>query len=192
MKDEFHWSKDLQIVLEDIAEILASSKDSELRRNVLRYMSRLHKPCPSPNCQHPAIEGAFICHGYEGEQRVIEVDGALSKVEDIKSNPLVTPPFCEVFCRLSRGKDVCKTCRREEFGYRAKLDGLYCHSCGFFVDYGRRRVGYTKEWTTSMGNTPKFENSCSQCGRKDVSAKFGDYWFCNGDCLKKWYLSLTP
>lgn len=178
------------IILEDIAEILACSKDSELRSNVLRYLFKLNKPCPTPACNHWLTEGAFDCHGYRTRRKVVDLEGDVPKISEIESNPIVISVFCYTFCQLTTGKEPCKICRDGDFKYKAKFDGLYCHACGFFVDYNRRRVGYSDEWTTRSENHIEFGISCKYCAKQGVSIKFGDYWFCDAYCMQKWYFSI--
>ncbi|MCH8022321.1 MAG: hypothetical protein IH932_01055 [Thaumarchaeota archaeon] len=192
MNRGFHRGLGRQIVLEDLAEIITSSKDSNLRDNVFRYLSKLNRPCPSPNCEHMVDEGAFICLGYGTQQQIMHVEGKVTKIREIDANPLVIPVFCSVFSQLGEGKETCKSCRDRDFGYRMKLNGLYCHGCGFFLDYDQRRVGYSKEWTTISRNVTKLGISCRHCGKQVVSAKFGDYWFCDAECMREWCISVAP
>ncbi len=187
-----HRAQERQRILEDLAEIINCSKDSNLRSNVFRYLSKLNRPCPSPNCEHMVDEGAFVCLAYGTKQQIMHVEGQVTKILEIESNPLVIPVFCSVFCQLGEGKETCKSCKDLDFGYRVKLNGLYCHGCGFFLDYDQRRVGYSKEWTTLSRNVTKLGISCKQCGTQVVSAKFGDYWFCNAECMREWCISLAP
>lgn len=181
-----------QIILEDLAEIINCSKDSNLKANVFRYLSKLDRLCPSPNCEHVVNEESFVCLAYGTQQQIMHIEGQVAKIREIESNPFVIPAFCSVFCQLDEGKEACKSCRDRDFGYRVKLNGLYCHGCGFFVDYDQRRVGYSKEWTTLTRNTTKLGISCKHCGTQVVSAKFGDYWFCNAKCMREWCIALDP
>lgn len=177
-------------ILEDIAEIVASSNRSEVRNSVLRYISKLSGLCPTLSCHHHITEGVFDCYGYETQREVIHLDAHVPKIEAVRSNPLVINMFCSIFYQLHQGKEPCKTCRDEGFRYKVPLMGLYCHGCGFFVDYDRGMVGYSKEWTANRQNLTVLGTSCVKCGRQGVSVKFGDYWFCNDVCMQKWYLSL--
>lgn len=188
--------------VEDIAQIVSLSNPSEegrrkLEFDILRYISKLRKPCPTSGCNHGLTRGAAVCSGYEREAIIIG-NGSQSSLSfeetshrDEKSYPLVMPVFCFVFSELlgHSEKEVCKKCRQESFSYKLKFNGLFCHGCGFFVDYENRTVGYSGEWTTSSGLMTRLDISCSYCERSGVSTKFGDYWFCSPHCMQNWYLS---
>ncbi len=184
----------------DIAEIVSLSSPGEtgttkLKADIHRYISKLRTPCPTPECNHGLTEAASVCKGYETQAHIINSQSLVPETCTTKSNPLVIPVFCYVFSELNqddREKEVCKKCREESFSYKEKFDGLFCHGCGFFVDYEHRKVGYSDEWTTATsgsGLTIRLDIRCSYCGRGGVSAKFGDYWFCTPYCMQKWYIS---
>jgi hypothetical protein len=190
--------------VEDIARIVSFSSPGEdgrreLEFSISRYISKLRKPCPTQGCNHGITRGAAVCSGYEIEAIIIGSDSGrqspLSFEEtshrDEKSRPLVIPVFCFVFSELLNHseKEVCKRCREESFSYKRKFDGLFCHGCGFFVDYENRTVGYSREWTTGSGLMARLDIKCSYCERSGVSTKFGDYWFCSPHCMQNWYLS---
>jgi hypothetical protein len=196
--------------IEDIAQIISLSSPGEegrreLEFSILRYISKLRKPCPTPGCNHGLTQAAAVCSGYECKTIIIgrgQSSISLSSLEggdeanhhhQKKSYPLVIPVFCFVFSELaSEGcsdKEICKKCREEYFSYKRKFDGLFCHGCGFFVDYENRTVGYSSEWTTSSELMTRLDIKCSYCETNYVSTKFGDYWFCTPQCMQNWYLS---
>jgi hypothetical protein len=190
--------------VEDIAQIVSLSSPGEdgrreLEFSISRYISKLRKPCPTPGCNHGLTRGVAVCSGYESEAIIIgSGSGRQSPLSfeetshrDEKSHPLVIPVFCFVFSELlgHSEKEVCKRCREESFSYKRKFDGLYCHGCGFFVDYENRIAGYSGEWTTSSELPTRLDIKCSYCETAGVSTKFGDYWFCTPFCMQSWYLS---
>ena len=188
--------------VDDIAQIVSlSSPGEEGRRKleiaILRYISKLRKPCPTPDCNHGLTQRAGVCKGYETEANIVcGQKSSLSFEKEncrAKSYPLVIPVFCFVFSHLAdqgcMEKEVCKKCREESFSYKQKFDGLFCHGCGFFVGYENRTVGYSGEWTTGSGLMTRLDIKCSHCERSGVSTKFGDYWFCSPHCMQRWYLS---
>src|SRR5487761_1750809 len=183
----------------DIAEIvsLSSSGVTQLRSDILRYISKLRMPCPTPGCNHGLTEAASVCKGYRTQAHIVNAQSlSLETITTEESNPLVIPVFCYVFSEIVRAdnkeKEVCRKCREESFCYKARFDGLFCHGCGLFVDYKNRKAGYSDEWTTSTcgsGLAARLDVGCSCCERSGVSAKFGDYWFCTPNCMQRWYLS---
>jgi hypothetical protein len=194
--------------VEDIAQIVSLTGPGEegrreLQSSICRYISKLRKPCPTPGCNHGLTQAAAVCTGYESEVITIargrcSLSSLEAKAEANqhyeKSHPLVIPVFCFVFSELAAGKscsdrEICKKCREESFSYKRKFDGLFCHGCGFFVDYENRTIGYSSEWTTSFELMTRLDINCSYCEKSGVSTKFGDYWFCSPHCMQNWYLS---
>ncbi len=184
----------------DISEIVSLSGSAEqgatqLRSDMRRYVSKLRKPCPTSGCNHGLTEAASVCKGYRMQAHIVNDQSLSLETSTLESYPLVIPVFCYVFSEILRNdkeKEVCKKCREESFCYKARFDGLFCHGCGFFVDYENRKVGYSDEWTTSTlgsGLATRLDVRCYYCERSGVSTKFGDYWFCTTDCMQKWYLS---
>lgn len=184
---------DQDLTIHDLAEIVANSDRSEIRSNVLRYISKLNRSCPTQGCRHDLHENACNCFGYVTSREIARREGRDTKVLEINSNPIVIDVFCFTFGRLSSGKEPCKVCSEGGYLYKAASNGLYCHGCGFFIDYDKRMVGYSKEWTTTTSLTRPIEAEglCTHCSKKGpMFAKFGNYMFCEDRCMQRWYLSL--
>ncbi|HYB05110.1 MAG TPA: hypothetical protein VED17_11660 [Nitrososphaerales archaeon] len=181
--------------IEDLAQIISFSTPSrndraKLEADIHRYLSKLKKPCPTPECDHGLTRGGSICRGYQTQAKIIDIEQG---THITKSHPIVIPVFCYVFSEFAsqgcKEKEVCEKCREESFSYKSRFNGLFCHGCGFFLDYENRTVGYSDEWTTSSNIPSRLDVACSYCERTGVSTKFGDYWFCTPYCMQMWYLS---
>ncbi|MBI4257554.1 MAG: hypothetical protein HY619_01240 [Thaumarchaeota archaeon] len=182
-------------ILEDLAFLLDSSTEpQQVRANVIRYLRRLNKSCPTPDCKHALSHDAFVCNGYETNAVIVKPEGENLSLKPVKTHPFTIPVVCRAFSSLrDQEKLNCRYCLAGSFCYRRELDGFYCHGCGFFIDFAEKKIGYAEEWRisrleseTPMGfheNTPKW---CRTCLAKPVEYKFGDYYFCSTECLQKY------
>lgn len=184
-----------QKFIADLAHALRSSSSAiELRNTVFGYLERLGGKCPTRNCPHKLDLDPFVCLGYTTIHFVLGFDDEdLLLYRKNCGNPLVQEIFCNKF---SEGSDeergTCIHCALTNFSKRKKINGAFCHGCGFFVDLDSRTIGYAEEWTTrhelAVGVfVPGKPEGCSRCGTRKVVCKFGDYYFCSRDCMNEWY-----
>ena len=89
---------------------------------------------------------------------------------------------------------TCRYCLAGGFTYRNTLDGVFCHGCGFFIDFSTKRIGYAREWTIAhlpVPAPPEFRldspQQCKTCQRAGAEYKFGDFYFCSPSCLQKYF-----
>lgn len=130
--------------MEDLVHLLQTIPDqSQARAAIQRYMSSMPKDCPNPNCFHQPTDEVYICTGYSARQHLYAVGNDGAKIATRVSHPLVLDAFCQLQMRGN-----CKACKAAGYFYRRQTNGkvVFCHNCGFFIDFERRTVGYTEDF----------------------------------------------
>jgi hypothetical protein len=133
------------IYLRDLAEIVLTTRDTrEAKERVWRYLERLPSSCPTDGCAHRPSELIFRCRAYGTTQSYLAQAGDALGVK-----PEIGFPFViDAFCRSQGTGGRCGECKERNYGYRqsAITTSIYCHGCGFFVDFPTRRVGYSEDF----------------------------------------------
>ena len=165
----------------------------EARTAVVNYLSKFAGTCPTNRCPHDLEQAPFLCKNYRSRWHTFQIIHGELKDSASDGYALSTDEICSVLDQTGDpGKDRCRECKASDWVTRGKLDGVYCHGCGFFIDFGRKQIGYTQEWTVSEGTEPPFPlmwgKKCSNCAKPDVKAKFADYFFCSQVCMDQWLL----
>lgn len=156
-----------------------------------KYLNRLDKPCPTPGCFQDVDYHPILCKGYRFRWYTFKIMGDRLKSISTAGHALSTNQICGILKSSNyREKAKCRDCKASGHSYREALDGIFCHGCGFFIDYNCRQIGYAQEWTTSDNlKLPQGilgQKHCAVCGQPTVSAKFADYFFCSHGCLDHW------
>jgi hypothetical protein len=176
----------------DLVELVQlTDTPNKARTAVMNYLNKFPKICPTDRCSHDLEQAPFLCKNFRFRWHTFRtVQGELKKsVSD--GYALSTEETCTVLQKTGDPrKEACHECKTSNRVSRGKLDGIYCHGCGFFIDFGRKQIGYTQEWTVSeeTGASPLFilGRKCSNCAKPNVKAKFADYFFCSQSCLNQW------
>ena len=178
--------------LVELVLILTRGTAEDVVRDVTTRIEQLDRPCVTAGCDH-GLRFGNVCKGYYTCGTIIGVEGVALSLRTSVLNPLVQPFFCDVFSQVQDlTKSRCKDCTGNGYSLRGNFDGVFCHGCGLFIDFKRRRLGYAEEWTTKSNleaESPLRLLECKNCGSTPVNAKFGDYAFCSKQCLQEWYFS---
>jgi hypothetical protein len=167
---------------------------SEARSAVNSYLSKFSGTCPSHRCSHEIEQAPFLCKSYRSRWHTFQiVRGELTNTPS-DGYALCTNEICTVLERSGDSKkEGCRECKASNWNTRGKLDGVYCHGCGFFIDFGRKQIGYTQEWTVSEESAAPsptmWGKKCDTCGAPESKAKFADYFFCSETCMNVWLLA---
>lgn len=179
-------------VLIDLVELVQLTDSREAARIAVgKYLSKLAKPCPTPGCLHELSSLPFLCKGYRSRWYLFRMVGDEMKSATTAGSALSTQQICNVLESSNYPeKEPCRECKTVRRAYREALEGVFCHGCGFFIDYDHRQIGYTQEWTISedLKLPPEMlaKKQCVVCTEPSVSAKFADYFFCSQECLEEW------
>jgi hypothetical protein len=176
----------------DLVEIVQLTDSPEAARtSVSKYLGKLPKQCPTPSCMHDLNDTPFLCKGYRNPWHLFRmVDDEVKSVTYV-GNALSTTGICNALenCNDAR-KEPCRECKSNRQAQREALDGVFCHGCGFFIDFEHQQIGYTQEWTIceSLKLPPVLlgRKECVVCAASKVSLKFADYFFCSHDCFEEW------
>jgi len=131
-----------------LLEIARESSDAQdFRDHAFKYLSEKGLNCPTSECSGYINEDTFICEAYDTNRVVLGLkNNQVAVVKQELEKPLVTDEFCD-----AQGKEgACKYCnfgtehmtREDAFGKIA-----FCEECGFFIDFGKKQIGYTEDWT---------------------------------------------
>ena len=190
-----HSSKTLRPAFPDLVELVQlTATPNEARSAVVNYLSKFPGTCPTNRCPHDLEQAPFLCESYPSRWHTFHfVRGDLNNSAS-DGYALSTGEICTVLEKTGDpNKEKCGECKASNWARRAKLDGFYCHGCGFFIDFGRRQIGYTREWTVSEETRAApsplmWGKKCYICAKPDVKAKFADYFFCSQACMNLWLL----
>ena len=131
--------------LRDLAEIVLAAPNEQLaREGVWRYLDKLPRKCPTEGCAHEPSQLIFICDGYSTTRSYLELVDGVWRVKTEVGRPFVIDPFCRA--QGIRGR--CGECKERNFCYRrsAIASSIYCHGCGFFVDFPGKQVGFCDDF----------------------------------------------
>ena len=176
----------------DLVELVQLTDSPEAARtSVSYYLRKLPKQCPTPGCMHDLNDAPFLCKGYRNPWHLFRIVGYELKSVTSSGNALSTAGICNALeKRCDIGKDPCRECETNRQAQREALDGLFCHGCGFFIDFEHQQIGYTQEWTISenLKLPPALlgPKECTVCAAPKVSLKFADYFFCSHECFEDW------
>ncbi len=177
----------------DLVELVQLTDSLEAARaSVSRYLGKLLKHCPTPGCMHDLNNTPFLCKGYRNPWHLFRIVGDEVKSVTSAGNTLSTTGICNALenCNDDR-KEPCRECKSNRRAQREALDGIFCHGCGFFIDFERHQIGYTQEWTISESlKLPPVLLGRKECvvgAAPKVSLKFADYFFCSHGCFEEWF-----
>ncbi len=179
-------------VLIDLVELVQLTDSPEAARTAVeRYLNKLAKPCPTPGCAYHLNDLPFLCRGYRVRWYLFTMAGDEMKSVSSSGHALSTKEICGILENSDYPeKEPCRECKAAGSAYRETMKGVFCHGCGFFIDYNHQQIGYTQEWTTSENlKLPRGilgKKQCIVCSQPTVSAKFADYFFCSPKCMKEW------
>ena len=177
----------------DLVELVQfTDTPDQARTAVMKYLRKFPGKCPSPRCSHDLEQTPYLCRHYRFRWHTLQMVQGKLKSSPSKGYALSTQEICTVLRKTEDPrKEHCHECGASDRPARGKMDGIYCHGCGFFIDFGRKQIGYTQEWTVSERSKNPFSfilgNRCSNCAQSNVKAKFADYFFCSQACLNQWF-----
>lgn len=180
--------------VEDLVRILRTEKTDKVKEAIENYLAARTGGCPTPGCPHK-LAPSYLCLGYHTIHFAVEVVNEQPFAGKTWSRPLVQEFFCDLFSKThDQRKEICIYCAATDFSRRSAFNGLFCHGCGFYIDFSSRTLGYSEEWTTRSNivlgiHVPGKPESCTGCNSGQVTAKLGDYYFCSTDCMRNWYHS---
>ena len=176
----------------DLVELVQlTDTPTNARTAVMNYLGKFPGTCPTDRCLHDLEQAPFLCKNFRFRWHTFQIAHGELKKSVSDGYALSTEEICTVLHKTGDPrKEACHECKTSNRVSRGKLDGIYCHGCGFFVDFGRKQIGYTQEWTVSeeTRTRPSFilGKKCSNCAEPNVKAKFADYFFCSQACLNQW------
>ena len=131
-----------------LLEIARDSSDAnDFRDRACKCLGEKGLDCPTSKCSGYINEDTFICEAYDTNRVVLGLKGnQVAVVKQQQEKPLVVDEFCSA----QGDEGACKYCnfgtehmtREDAFGKIA-----FCEECGFFIDYEKKQIGYTKDWT---------------------------------------------
>ena len=132
------------MIMEDLAHLLETIPNlSEAKSTIQCYMSSMPKDCPTSDCHHHPTDEVYVCTGYSTRHHLYSLRNDRLDVNTRASHPLVLGAFCQLQMRGN-----CKNCKAADYFYRRPTHGkvVFCHNCGFFIDFERRTAGYTEDF----------------------------------------------
>ncbi|HUK49861.1 MAG TPA: hypothetical protein VLV18_02400 [Terriglobales bacterium] len=179
----------------DLVELVQlTDTPNEARAAVTVYLKRFPGTCPTNRCSHDLESSPYLCKTYRSRWHTFKIlrGDLVNSASD--GYALSTDEICNILGRTGDPrKEGCRECKASNSNNRGKMDGLYCHGCGFFIDFGRKQIGYTQEWTVSDDSAAPspslWGKKCDTCGAPETKAKFADYFFCSETCMNVWILA---
>ncbi len=135
----------------DLVELVQLTDSPEaVRVAVSKYLRKLPKACPTPGCGDDLNHTPFLCKGYRYRWHLFKIVGDDLKSASSAGNTLSTQGICTTLEKINYPeKEACRECRSARREHREALEGVFCHGCGFFMDFDHQQIGYTQEWTIS-------------------------------------------
>lgn len=128
-----------------IAEKISDPK--EFKEAVVEFLNKIEEPCPTTGCSHYLTEETFVCYAYDTNQMLLKLVGNNIETKQVSDKPLVVDEFCEA----QGDEGACKYCHPGGLEYLQREDAfgkiLFCEECGLFIDFEKKRIGYTEDWT---------------------------------------------
>lgn len=186
MPQLFRTEKSVFIDLVELVQLTDSPEAAKAA--VSKYLRKLPKACPTPGCLHDLNHAPFLCKGYRYRWHLFKIVGDELKSAASAGNALSTQGICTTLEKSNYPeKEACRECKTTRRAHREALDGVFCHGCGFFIDFDHQQIGYTQEWTIAdeLKLPPALlgKKQCIVCDQPNVTAKFADYFFCSPGCL---------
>lgn len=132
----------------ELLRIARTSKDAQdFRTHAFDYLNKVGVNCPTTKCDGYINEDTFVCEGYDTKHIILgSVGTKVIVAKEIDEKPLVT----DEFCGAQGDEGACKYCN---FGteHMTREDVFkkiaFCEECGFFMDFEKKQIGYTRDWT---------------------------------------------
>jgi len=119
----------------------------EFREAVFAFLGKIPEECPTTGCSHYLTEETFVCLAYDTNQILLELVGNNITTKQVSNKPLVVHEFCEA----QGDEGACKYCHPGGSEYLQREDAfgkiVFCEECGLFIDFEKKRIGYTEDWT---------------------------------------------
>jgi len=179
-------------IFTDIVELVKlTNSPSVAKAAVFKYLDKLPKACPTPGCMHDLNTTPFLCKNYRNPWQLFGIVNGSMRSATWLGNALSTLDICSTLERCEdEEKQQCKKCKNNRPAHREAFDGIFCHGCGFFIDFEHQQIGYSKEWTISESlKVPSAlldKKECAVCSASRVLLKFADYFFCSHKCFEEW------
>jgi hypothetical protein len=144
--DEKKFQNEHMIALLRLARVSKDAQDFGTR--AFSYLDDKGLQCPTNECTGFINEDTFVCEGYDSKHVILRFNGTEVVVDkEIDAKPLVVDEFC-----VAQGDEGhCKYCHPGGDEYFSRIDVFkkvaFCEECGFFIDFEKKQIGYTREWT---------------------------------------------